>query len=477
MKIVYILFTACFALWIGGVSTAEDWPTYRHDNRRSAVTSEKPDLPLKIAWVKKSSVAPMMAWSGPAKWDAYSGNKDLQSMRNFDPAFFVTAANDSVYYGSSVDNAAHCLDARTGSERWVSFAGGAVRLPPTIVDKKAYFGSDDGNVYCVEAESGKRIWKYRAASSRRLIPSNGKLISPWPVRSGVMVKDKVAYFAASLLPWEESYLCALDKEKGTPIYVSKNTGMTLQGALLGSSTTVYAPQGRSVPLLFDASSGKQKKGVSGMGGTFCLLTDDELLVGMPHNQKSSGNVIQIGDPAGTQAMLKFPGADRLLVVGEMAYLHQGRFLKSLNRVKYGRLQTSLVRLSAQIKPLKGKLSGLRKGEKALLTQKNSNGVAEIRLKISEAEKALKSTEAQIASSRKGLAGCFGWERECEVPYELIFAGGVLFIGGKEKVVAFDADTGKQLWVAEVEGHSYGLAYSGGRLYVSTSLGHIYCFSV
>ena len=476
MKQVYSLLLVVLFPLIIGISTAEDWPTYRHDNRRSAVSNEQPQLPLSLTWVRKSKIAPMMAWSGPAKWDAYSGNKDLQSMRNFDPAFFVTIANGFVYFGSSVDNAAHCLDAETGSEKWVSFADGAVRLPPTIDGGMAYFGSDDGYAYCVETKSGKRVWKYRATKSTRLIPSNGKLISPWPVRSGVMVEGKIAYFAASLLPWEESYLCALDKTEGLPIFISRNSGMTLQGSLLCSSTTVYAPQGRSVPLLFDVSSGKQKKSVSGMGGTFCLLTDDELLVGMPHNQKSSDNVIQIGDPSGDQAMLKFPGADRLLVDGEMAYLHQGRFLKSLNRVKYGQLQTGLSLVASQIKALKGNLSSLTKDEKTSLKANQNDKVSTLRVKIAEVKRAIQANEVRLVSTRNALAACFGWERECEAPYELIAAGDVLFIGGKEIVIAFNAKTGKRLWSGEVEGHAYGLAYSDGRLLVSTSLGYIYCFS-
>ena len=476
MKVFQLLLVSALLAGIAQVSFADDWPTYRHDNRRSGVTLEKAEFPLKLSWVRKSSAPPMMAWSGPAKWDAYSGNKDLQSMRNFDPAFFVTVAKGAVYFGSSVDNSVHCMDCVTGKERWVSFAGGAVRLPPTIDQARAYFGSDDGYAYCVSAESGKLIWKFRAAESNRLIPSNGKLISPWPVRSGVMLRGNKAYFAASLLPWEKSYLCALDQGTGKPFYVSTNTNMTLQGALLCSSTTVYAPQGRSIPLLFDVSSGKSLKGISGMGGTFCLLTDDELLVGMPNNQKSSGNVIQIGDPSGTQAMLKFAGADRLLVVGEMAYLHQGKLLKSLNRAEYGRLQTVIPKLAAQIKPLKGKLNALRKLEKALLAKKDTAGAAGQKIKINQVEASIKTLESRVGLTVKALDKCFGWEIECAAPYELIFAGGVLFIGGKEQVFAFDAASGDALWSEKVDGHAYGLAYSGGRLFVSTSLGHIYCFS-
>ena len=36
----------------------------------------------------------------------------------------------------------------------------------------------------------------------------------WPIRTGVTVMGDTAYFAASLLPWKESYLCAVDALTG-----------------------------------------------------------------------------------------------------------------------------------------------------------------------------------------------------------------------------------------------------------------------
>ena len=116
---------------------AEDWPTYGHDNRRSHVTGETLALPLRLAWAYRSPLPPRTAWTGPAKWDAYASNEGLQSMRNFDPAFFVTAVGDRVFFGSSADNAAHCLDAETGAERWVAFAESPVRLPPSCSQTRA----------------------------------------------------------------------------------------------------------------------------------------------------------------------------------------------------------------------------------------------------------------------------------------------------------------------------------------------------
>ena len=136
--------TIAISILLALAASAEDWPTYAHDNRRSHTTGESLTLPLKPAWTYESPNLPQTAWTGPAKWDAYAGNDGLQSMRNFDPAYFVTAVGDKVYFGSSADNAAHCLEASTGEELWVAFTDSAVRLPPTIADGRAHFGSDDG---------------------------------------------------------------------------------------------------------------------------------------------------------------------------------------------------------------------------------------------------------------------------------------------------------------------------------------------
>lgn len=55
------------------------------------------------------------------------------------------------------------------------------------------------------------------------------------------------------------------------------------------------------------------------------------------------------------------------------------------------------------------------------------------------------------------------------------AGGTLFVGGDGRVAAVDPKDGRKIWEAEVEGRAHGLTVSGGRLLVSTDLGHIYAF--
>ena len=42
---------------VSAFSMAEDWPTYRHDRLRTAVTTEKLALPLKNVWMFRARVS------------------------------------------------------------------------------------------------------------------------------------------------------------------------------------------------------------------------------------------------------------------------------------------------------------------------------------------------------------------------------------------------------------------------------------
>ena len=473
MRIYLSSIFLCFA--VQPVLFSDDWSTYRHDNRRSGVTPEIPTMPLEQSWVRISPHAPMMAWSGPAKWDAYSGNKDLQSMRNFDPVFFVTVKGKSVFYGSSVDHGVHCLDTDTGKEKWVSFVTGAVRMPPTIDDGLCHFGSDDGYAYAVDSSNGNIKWKHGPAEDKRLISSNGKLISPWPVRTGVLIQNGIAYFAASLVPWESSYLCSVNKKNGEPVYISKHPNMTLQGSLLSSNKTLYAPQGRSVPLLFELNTGKAIKSVANAGGTFCLLTEDDKLVAIPSSQKSSGNIIQITDPSGGSAMLQFAGADRLLISKEIAFIHQQGKLKCLDRNQYSEATNSIAVNNNSIKSLTDKSAKIKANLKKIIPTKDAEKITQIRTEISTIEESISKLKILNVNSQKTLLKSYQWQVNAPSPYDLILAGNIIFMGANDMVIGFDATSGKELWSAKVKGKTYGLAFSGGKLFASTTLGHIYCF--
>ena len=189
---------------------AGDWPTYRGDSRRSGVSSEPVGLPLAQQWVHKPAHPPQPAWPEmPARLDVYRGVQ-LGPTVVFDRAFHSVVEGDSLYYGSSADDTAYCLDASTGRTRWSFTTEGPVRLAPTLVEGRVYVGSDDGCVYCLAAADGQLVWKHRVGPADRRLPGNGRMISLWPVRCGLVVDGGTVYVGAGLFPSQGTYLCALD---------------------------------------------------------------------------------------------------------------------------------------------------------------------------------------------------------------------------------------------------------------------------
>ena len=440
------LFTVACGVVFSSAAVHADWPTYRHDVRRSGVTTESLTLPITMAWVRKSSQPPQAAWTGPAKWDAWAGNDGLQSMRNFDPCFFVTASGGQVFFGSSVDDAVHALDAKTGNENWVKFTGAAVRFPPTLSRGNAYFGSDDGHAYCCDQVTGKEIWRRKAAVDTRPITSNRKIISTWPVRTGVMIQNDKAVFAGSLVPWEPSFLwkvnAATGKVDSTDCFQSKVNGVTLQGALLASRERIYVPQGRAAPLAFKLSSGDSLGAIGEAGGVFCVLTEDEMLIAGPHNQKSKDDQVRVADPKSKRRLATFSGSNRILVSGDNAWVPSGGKLKMLDRAAYMKAQTTINATNAIIKEKKD-INGKAKRDLALALTKQT--------------------------------AAWKWEIDCPNPNGFIKAGDTIWVGLDNEVRGIAAKDGTLVASVAVQGTAHGLSVSDGLLLVSTGLGHIYAF--
>ncbi len=310
---------------------ANDWPTARLNGQRNAFCAAEVDpARLVLAWTYRSPNPPSPAWHGPAKWDAYSDVR-MHSMRNYDEVFQPIAAGECVYFGSSVDDTVTCLDTVTGEEHWTFFADGPVRVAPTFSDGKIYFGSDDGHAYCLRADDGQLVWKYQPKPSGRQIVNNGRFIPLLPIRSGVIVSDGIAYFAASLLPWNASYLCAVDAETGSTegenLYVREVKDTTFEGPLAVSPRLVIAPQGRVPPLLFSRRTGKQLGALDGGGGSFVVVMPNEQVVHGPGNKTGW---VTVSNADSREKLATHNNASALVLDNEHTYLLTKTSIGSVN---------------------------------------------------------------------------------------------------------------------------------------------------
>lgn len=272
-----------------------DWPTWQHDNRRSGSTDEPiPVTQLTPDWVWQSPSPPQTAWSGPAKWDAYAHHHNLPAMRNYDAVFHVIAVGDRVWFGSTADDSLYCLNAGTGKEEWSVTTDGPVRLAATWADGRIYFGSDDGYARCLNAENGKPIWKFTPADPNRRILNNGRFIPFQPCRTGVVVEDGTAWFACAMLPWKESWLCAVDAVTGTTEAAQHFTkslpGRTMEGPPALSSKFLVLPQGRVAPRVFDRTTGQDLGEMvkSGGGSVVVVSLNEDVLHGPATDSRKGG---------------------------------------------------------------------------------------------------------------------------------------------------------------------------------------------
>jgi len=444
------ILVARHALGTPDAVTEDDWPTYNHDAARSAVSVGHLDAPrLRLQWTYRSRMPVRPAWPGPEQRDYYnSPDVDNEDRLDFDSVYHVAAVGDSVYFGSSGEDSLRCLDARTGEPRWTFTTDGPVRWAPHVVGERVYFGSDDGRVYCVGAVGGEEVWERRLAPSDYQVPSDGKLISLWPNRSGVVVLEGRVYCAAGIFPSEGVYVCALDADTGvsvgTGLYCDRYADMSPQGYVLASDSYVYFPGGRAPPWVFDRRTGKRQGQLDGGGGTYALVIGDGSLIYGPGRNSA---VLEEYPAGGGDRLAAFPGAKHIVVTPEQTVISTRDSVMALDRARYLAAGTALGEARA------------RRGQAA----EGSPEAAEL--------------DQQIAALEAERQRSVRWTVEGQFGEALILAGDYVVAGGRGTVAAFRARDGRQEWSYAVAGAAKGLAAARGRLYVSTDEERrIYCFA-
>ncbi len=242
-----------------GYCHAEDWPTWRHDAGRTAVSSQELPNHLSVLWVLHN----------PPLQPAFA-NERLQ----FDAGYEPVVKGKTLFLGSSRDDCLVAYDTETGAERWRFYTDGPVRVAPVAWKDRVIFGSDDGCVYCVNGADGKGIWRCRAVPSTRKVLGSGRLISVWPVRGGPVVADDTIYFAAGVLPFEGVFIYALDAQTGKVDWLNDRAGfiygpqphggralggLSPQGYLVVNGDELVVPCGAANHARFDRSTGALKE--------------------------------------------------------------------------------------------------------------------------------------------------------------------------------------------------------------------------
>ncbi len=436
------------------IADVHDWPGYMRDGARRGVSAEVLKLPLHNTWTFTPKVRPSPAWPDPAKVSHWQRLTDIKPRTVYDRCHPAVAMGDAVYLCSSTDDQVRCIDAATGALCWQFFADGPIRFAPTIADGRLFFGSDDGSVYCLDSSAGRLLWRVQIAPTNRVIPGNGRLISAWPVRTGVAVDHGTVFVTAGLFPAQGTWAMALEAATGREVWKTQLPDLSPQGYLLVSSTKVYVPNGRNTPFALARDDGRFLGKFGGPGGAYALLVEGELLSGGGNKGE-----LALATSDSRDQIASFAG-NRMIVTPALSYLQTDTTLSALDRSRY-------VELTQKRKVLKARQKSLGKQFSKLVAAKNP-----ARKRV---EKDMLTIGKRIKTIDSDLANCVLWRKASRHPHALVLAGTTLFAGGEDEVAAYSAKTGKQLWRAPVDGMALALAVANGRLLVSTDSGTLHAF--
>jgi len=150
------------------VATADDWPAYRHDARRSGATSH--EVPADLHQV----------WSVPI------GGRLTQPV----------VAGPTIVVAQVDTGTLNAYDRESAKRLWRFSTGGRIDSAPTVTKGYVLVGCRDGWLYCLRLRDGALVWQRRLAPQDLLIGDHGQLSSAWPGHGAVLATDGIVYAAA-----------------------------------------------------------------------------------------------------------------------------------------------------------------------------------------------------------------------------------------------------------------------------------------
>ncbi|HIG26282.1 MAG TPA: hypothetical protein EYQ50_00190 [Verrucomicrobiales bacterium] len=149
-------------------NAAEEWPIYRHNNRRSGATQQN------IGSISKE------------QWNVKLGGKLTPPV----------IADKTVVVVQKEQHTVSAINIENGELSWRFTAGSRIDSSPTLYRHRVYFGCSDGYIYCLDLSDGNLIWKYQGAPTMARHMYFEQIESTHPLHGSVLIQNDKVYAVA-----------------------------------------------------------------------------------------------------------------------------------------------------------------------------------------------------------------------------------------------------------------------------------------
>ena len=142
---------------------------------------ETADIPLNSYLIASPAVVGDILYVGTYKGEVVAVNwKTKKFVWKYkdpirEPEFHASAAvTDKYVVVGARDKMLHCLDRKSGAQKWSYPTRAQINSSAAIVGNRVFFGSDDRNIYGVRLSDGKGLWKFNAGGAVVAGPAVGE---------------------------------------------------------------------------------------------------------------------------------------------------------------------------------------------------------------------------------------------------------------------------------------------------------------